>query len=93
MASIGPTCPVERIDSPCPDRPFQGTIEVKNVSGVVVVRFPTDAQGLFQVQLPPGEYALTPLTTGTFPRAVTTDVTVVQGQFVFVHVRLDSGIR
>ena len=93
IASIGPTCPVERLDSPCPDRPFQGVVVAKAPGGAEVARTTTDPQGAFSISLPPGQYQLTAVVAGSFPRAIPTDVNVVPGQFTTVHLRLDSGIR
>src|SRR5437764_762910 len=37
----GPTCPVERSDSPCPDRPVTATVIVTDASGKQVTRVAT----------------------------------------------------
>jgi hypothetical protein len=93
VALIGPTCPVQRIDSPCPDRPFEGVVVVRNAAGLEVARTMTDAQGRFSISLAPGRYVLTTLVTGVFPAPATQEVTVTAGQVIKVDLHLDSGIR
>lgn len=93
LVTIGPTCPVERPDSPCPDRAYQTTIIVLDSTGAEVLRGPTDASGQFLISLGPGDYTLTEVTSGVFPRPVTTPVTVPPDTYAYVHIMLDSGIR
>jgi len=90
---IGPTCPVERLDSPCPDKPYQATLVVLNQSGTEVKRFDTNADGLFRVELPPGTYTLAPQSPGRLPRAGQQAVQVTSGQFTSITITYDSGIR
>jgi hypothetical protein len=90
---VGPTCPVARIDSPCPDRPYQATIVVLNQSGTEVKRFDTNADGLFRVELPPGAYTLAPQSPGRLPRAGKQTVQVTSDQFTSITITYDSGIR
>jgi len=90
---IGPTCPVERLDSPCPDKPYQATLVVLNQSGTEVKRFDTNADGLFRVELPPGTYTLAPQSPGRLPRAGQQAVQVTSGQFMSITITYDSGIR
>ena len=94
--SIGPACPVLREDSPCPDRPYQAEVVVENAATrepVVTVR--ADAEGRFQVSLPPGDYYLSPVDPdpGRPPSGRGANVTVVAGTLVHVSVKYDSGIR
>ncbi|HEY5477111.1 MAG TPA: hypothetical protein VIK11_10375 [Tepidiformaceae bacterium] len=93
LVTIGPTCPVERPQSPCPDRAYPTTIVVTDSSGVEVARVATDAAGQFQVSLGPGDYTITEVTSGIFPRPVSLPVHVAPDAYAFVHVMLDSGIR
>ena len=56
-AVAGPTCPVEHVDSPCPDKPIAATVLVWNAGRTeVVAKFATDESGAFRVELAPGEY-------------------------------------
>jgi hypothetical protein len=91
---LGPTCPVQRVDSPCPDRPYSATIDiVQAVSGAAVTAFTSGADGRFMVELAPGTYRLVPRTTGTLPRGVEQTVTVADGLVTRVQVSYDTGIR
>lgn len=93
IVTIGPTCPVERPDNPCPDRAYPTTVIVRDSTGAEVARTPTDASGRFTVSLNPGDYSLTEVTSGVFPHPVTLPVNVPPDTYTFVHVLLDSGIR
>ncbi len=91
---IGPTCPVERVGSPCPDRPHQADLRVRSVvSGDVVASARSDGEGRFRVDLPPGDYTVEPILRGVFPSGAPTEVTVRPGRYTAVTIRLDSGIR
>lgn len=95
--TLGPLCPVERVDSPCPDRPLQADVQVKDAaSGDVVATVSSDADGRFTVEVPPGRYVMegVPPTPGSpFPLAKPLDVTVRPHRFTEVTVSFDSGIR
>jgi hypothetical protein len=94
--TLGPTCPVQRVDDPsCDDRPYSAEIHVNTNNGVWVTQFKADAQGKFKVELEPGTYTLDPQTPmdNILPRANSQDVTVVSGAFTIVNIQYDSGIR
>ncbi len=96
QVTIGPTCPVERVDQPCPDKPFQAEVTVESAAnGREVLRFTSGTDGRFRVALAPGTYRLVPRSPqgGALPRAEPLDVTVPQGQYVTADIRFDSGIR
>jgi hypothetical protein len=93
IASIGPTCPVQRIDSPCPDRPFQGTIVARDRGGTEAARTDSDQQGVFKLDLPPGTYVVLAIVGGPFPISKPLEVTVLMGEVAQVQLKLDSGIR
>lgn len=91
---LGPACPGPvRADKPCPDKPYQATIQVQDQNGNTVTHFQTDANGNFQVDLSPGTYILHPESSGAFPRAANQTVTVDPGQFTKVQIEYDSGLR
>ena len=92
---VGPTCPVERINSPCPPHQLSATVVVRDGSGAEVTRFHTGADGRFNVDLAPGTYTLVGLTIGSsfLPRPIPTSVTVTQGSYASVNVEYDSGMR
>lgn len=93
--TVGPTCPVERVNSPCPPRPIAATVVVRDASGSEVTRFTAGPDGRFKVDLAPGTYALIGQGSGTagLPRPIPTSVTVVAGSYATVNVQFDSGIR
>lgn len=92
---IGPTCPVVRVDQPCPDRPYQTVLAVYSLNGRKVTEFQTDEEGRFRVALAPGEYILRPEHPGGMrpPFAAEQTFTVLPGQFTHLSVTYDSGIR
>jgi hypothetical protein len=95
MVQVGPTCPVERINSPCPPRPLAATVVVRDGTGAEVARFHSGADGRFKVDLGPGTYTLVGLTIGSsgLPRPIPTSATVTQGTYTSVNIEYDSGIR
>jgi hypothetical protein len=92
---IGPTCPVQRINSPCPDRPFAGEVSVRDQSGSQVADVHADSGGHFRVAVAPGTYELVPVSPrpGVPPFGRPQTVTVVSGQYAQVTIEYDSGIR
>jgi hypothetical protein len=91
---IGPACPgLQRVDTPCPDKPYQATLTVLNSGGQVVATVQSDANGYYNVALEPGTYTLRPESPGAMPSAAEQSVTVVARQFTQVKVSYDSGIR
>jgi hypothetical protein len=92
FVTIGPNCPVMRVDTPCPDAPLQATLSVLNAKGAAVAEVQSDMQGYFKVTLPPGAYTLQPQ-ANKIQHAAEQQVTVTAGQFISVTVQYDSGIR
>jgi len=95
IVTIGPMCPVERVDTPCPDQPFQATIVVDDAHGKEVTRFDSGADGSFRVALAPGSYTLVPQSPngGGPPSAGEQTVEVRSGAYTDVTIQYDSGIR
>jgi hypothetical protein len=91
----GPTCPVERINSPCPPHPLAATIVVRDTAGHEVARTHSGADGHFKVDVAPGTYTVVGLNIGSsmLPRPIPTTATVTSGSYVTVNVQYDSGIR
>ncbi|MBO0798055.1 MAG: cupredoxin domain-containing protein [Blastocatellia bacterium] len=95
--SIGPMCPVERLDRPCPDKPFEASIEIQNQDNQgsqLTIRSGKD--GRFRIKLTPGKYKLTPTAPNhdAPPHAPPPQsVTVESGKYTHVAIRYDSGIR
>jgi hypothetical protein len=90
--TIGPTCPVQRIDSPCPDRPYEATITIWQ-GGRKVAEAGSGPDGHFVVELPPGTYRVVGESPGTFPHATEQTVIVGAGGLTQVQIQYDSGIR
>jgi hypothetical protein len=92
---VGPTCPVERINSPCPPRYLSATVVVRDGAGREVTRVHSSNDGRFKVDMPAGSYTLIglPLDGRSLPRPIPTTVAVTQGSYASVIVRYDSGIR
>jgi hypothetical protein len=92
---LGPTCPVETLESPCPDRPLPD-VEVQVLRGEdVVTSVRSDGDGRFTVALDPGDYVLRAVIKPGGPgmSSKPVDVSVANGDFVEVTVPVDSGIR
>lgn len=90
---LGPQCPVQHQDDPCPDRPYQARIEIHRAGGGFVTRIRSDESGRFRVGLRPGGYVLHPESGDPFPWASRQEVTVVPNVFTEVAIHFDTGIR
>ena len=94
IVSVGPQCPVQTLDSPCPDLPFVGEVQATASDGSVTT-VTTDPQGSFTMDLVPGSYTLVALTAGDGgpPTPIPQTVMVEQGSYTQVTLEVDSGIR
>jgi len=93
---IGPTCPgpVREDEPACQDKPYSATVRILTEADLrEVVRFTSDPEGRFRVPLPPGRYRLVPESKGRYPRAEPQTVTVRPGEWTYVEIRYDSGLR
>ena len=93
QVTLGPVCPVEQLNNPCRDKPYQATIEVLDSNRNQVTSFQTDAQGNFKIGLAPGAYILVPQSPGIMPHAGEQTVSVSANLFTQVTIVYDSGIR
>jgi hypothetical protein len=94
VVKLGPTCPVESLTSPCPDRPFQGDVRATAMDGSTTT-VSTDAQGGFTMNLRAGTYvvvAVSPSGSGP-PTPVPLTVQVRTGSYTRVTLEVDTGIR
>ena len=89
----GPTCPVETVSAPCPDRPVVGaTVELyRGETAVAAAR--TDARGHFRLAGPPGRAMILVHTLAELGMDTRRSVKVVSGRTVEVSLTLDTGIR
>jgi hypothetical protein len=91
---IGPLCPVQRSDSPCPDRPVQASVVIATASGHVIRMVASASNGTFSVDVPRGRYRVTAVEIGSGGRASRPLwVTVAPQAPAAVEIRIDSGIR
>ena len=92
---VGPTCPVERADSPCPDSPAGGaTVQVLDSSEAVVASGTSASDGSFRVAVEAGSYQVKATRDSAIGRETRpVEVTVTSGEFVTVTLMFDSGIR
>ena len=90
--TLGPTCPVQRIDSPCPDRPYEARLTLWR-NGDKIAETRSGADGRFRFDVPAGTYLLIGESVSTLPRGSEQEVRVVDGQVTTVRVSYDSGIR
>jgi hypothetical protein len=89
--TAGPTCPVERADSPCPPRPWTGTVRATDVNGKAFDT-QTDPQGTYALHLPPGTYTVAAVTSG-MPSNGTPQTLTVGDAMLRLDLRVDTGIR
>jgi len=90
---LGPMCPVIRLDQPCPDRPYQATLTVLNPAGEKMAQIQTDVNGLYRLELLPGDYIMRPVSPNVMPYAQDQPFTVIAGKFTKLDIQYDSGIR
>lgn len=92
---IGPTCggPIRVGATECADKPYQATLTILDANGLQVTQIQTDAEGRFQISLPPGTYTLRPESDTPLPYAPEQVITVLEGHFTQVTITYDSGLR
>lgn len=96
---LGPTCPVSgggESFNPVPAAcltPYAAQMVVLDGENKVVARISSGGDGTFKVDVPPGDYVVTPATNDSYPIAQPVSVTVVPGQYVTVQINYDTGIR
>ena len=92
---IGPMCPVMQAGVSCPDQPYQAKLTVLSLDGRKVAKSSSDAEGKFEIKLPPGDYLLHAESPegGALPYAQDVEFTVYPDEFSEITVNFDSGIR
>lgn len=93
QALAGPQCPVEIQGSPCPDRPFEGTVIATDTATGDEFTVETDVDGRFELALAPGTYEVSIVSESQPPFAKPQTVEVEQGAFTRITVAVDTGIR
>jgi ABC-type glycerol-3-phosphate transport system substrate-binding protein len=93
QALAGPQCPVEIQGSPCPDRPFEGTVIATDTATGDEFTVETDVDGRFELALAPGTYEVSIVSESHPPFAKPQTVEVEPGAFTRITVAVDTGIR
>lgn len=93
LVLIGPLCPVATPDNPCPDQPYQASIDVLDRGQNLVTRIESGSDGTFRVGLEPGLYILVPERGDPLPEAAEKVVDVQAGVWSPVTINFDTGIR
>jgi Carboxypeptidase regulatory-like domain len=93
VVTASPTCPVQRVDQPCPPEPLSVQLNADDSAGHTVATTHTDDAGHYRLSLAPGSYILVVQTSGMFPRCPATPVTVPAGSAVRQDINCDTGIR
>ncbi|MDX6226627.1 MAG: hypothetical protein QOI76_17 [Frankiales bacterium] len=88
-----PSCPVERVDSPCPPMPVRDADVVASLNGAVVAHTRSATDGSFELALPGGSFTLTATTNGGYRQSASQAVLVPDAGAIKVTITLDSGIR
>ena len=88
-----PGCPVQRIDSPCPDIRVADATVVARLAGVEQARVLSGADGSFVLALTAGTYSLEVTSPGAYHRSKTGSLAVPVPGGGDVTVTVDSGIR
>ena len=94
--TIGPTCPESQDSASCPRQPYEAKLVIREAETErEVATVQSGADGVFRVELPPGEYVVEPDSPSQFvpPYADPQNVTVQEGQFTTIEIFYDSGIR
>ena len=96
IVHAGPTCPVEREDEPCPDRPVQTTLRLVRDDGSVAATGQSDVDGKFHFAAPAGKYQLVAdygSGSGGPGGCPPVDVLIEPDRYTFADVSCDTGIR
>jgi len=88
-----PSCPVERVASPCPPRIVAGADVVATRGDTTAGHVRSGADGRFRLQLPAGDYTVTARQVGGIGSSASATVAVSAGSVVTVTLTVDSGIR
>jgi len=94
---LGPQCPVETLESPCPDLPL-ADVEVRLTTGDEIVGTAvSDADGRFTIEIEAGSYTLRAVLEADPPASMLfakpVPVMVVANEVVEANLLVDTGIR
>ena len=88
-----PSCPVERIGSPCPPRPVPRADVTALRGETVVAHVRADDHGRFTIRLSAGDYTIVARMVGGLGTSASAPVTVSADGVATVTLTVDSGIR
>ena len=91
--TAGPTCPVERPDEPCADKPVETTLHLLRKDGSVAATGKSSSDGSFRMIVAPGSYRLVADWPSRIGGCGPVEVTVEYGRFTYTEVSCDTGIR
>lgn len=91
--TAGPSCPVERQGQPCPPQPISAEVDARNASGAEVGSDHSDSYGRYALNLAPGRYTLSVVSSSGWPRCPDTPVSVRGGTASRADISCDTGIR
>lgn len=89
-------CPVlQETESTCPDQPLSARLTVTGPNGQAIAETISNEHGEYRINLPPGDYTITPsnLNGAPLPYATPMQATVHEGAFTELEVKFDSGVR
>jgi hypothetical protein len=88
----GPTCPVERLNHPCPPKPVIATIRA-TLASRLVASTTSAADGSYRFTLATGVYTLNAATPSGLPRCDPKQVKVAAPVSLEANISCDTGIR
>jgi hypothetical protein len=91
--TAGPTCPVERAGSPCPNRAVDGASVQADRGGHVVAETLTGAHGRYTLTVTPGVYQIIATNAGGYRSIARQRVSLAAGERQTVDLVVDTGIR
>jgi hypothetical protein len=91
--TAGPTCPVQRADQPCADRPLAIHVTASGADGRTAGETDSAADGAYALGLAPGRYVVRASSGQSMPRCPDTDVTVPDHGQAVADIVCDTGIR
>ena len=91
--TAGPTCPVERPDEPCADKPVETTLRLLRKDGSVAATEKSFSDGSFRMIVAPGSYRLVADWPSRIGGCGPVEVSVEYGRFSYTEVSCDTGIR
>jgi hypothetical protein len=91
--TAGPTCPVERPDQPCADKPVETALRLLREDGSVAATGKSMPDGSFRMVTAPGRYQLVADWPSRVGGCAPVEVTIESGRLTHADVSCDTGIR